>query len=247
MSVRVQFLGAGDAFGAGGRCQTCILVEGGGRRYLIDCGTSSLIAMRRHGIDPNTIDAILLTHLHGDHFGGVPFFILDGVLSSRRERPLVVAGPPTSEDRIKDLAEALFPGMTDIDLRFDLDIVEMEPEQATEVAGVTVTPHRVDHTPATHPTALRVECAGRTVTYSGDTTWTESLIPAAQGADLLIVECYFYDKQVPNHMNYEMLRPHLDELGAKRTILTHMSEEMLARADDVPEETSADGLVVEIP
>ena len=139
MSVRVQFLGAGDAFGAGGRCQTCILVEGGGRRYLIDCGTSSLIAMRRHGIDPNTIDAILLTHLHGDHFGGVPFFILDGVLSSRRERPLVVAGPPTSEDRIKDLAEALFPGMTDIDLRFDLDIVEMEPEQATEVAGVTVT------------------------------------------------------------------------------------------------------------
>jgi ribonuclease BN (tRNA processing enzyme) len=137
--------------------------------------------------------------------------------------------------------------MMDIPYRFDFEIVEMAPEESAAILDVSVTPFRVDHTPATHPTALRVECAGRTVTYSGDTTWTDNLVPATKGADLAIIECYFYDKLVPSHMNYEMLRPHLAELGAKRIILTHMSDEMLARADDLPEETSSDGLVVDIP
>src|SRR5215212_4543910 len=96
--VTVRFLGSGDAFGSGGRLQTCILLEADGGRVLLDCGASSLIALKRFGVDPGLIDAVLITHLHGDHFGGLPFLVLDAQFS-RRERPLVVAGPPGGEER----------------------------------------------------------------------------------------------------------------------------------------------------
>ena len=75
--MRLQFLGSGDAFGSGGRFNMCILVESEATRFLVDCGASSLIAMKRLGVSPNSIDTILITHLHADHFGGLPFFILN--------------------------------------------------------------------------------------------------------------------------------------------------------------------------
>jgi len=75
---RIQFLGSGDAFGSGGRFQTCLHLSGPSEPVLMDCGASSLIALRRAGLDPSEIGCVLLTHLHGDHFGGLPFLILDG-------------------------------------------------------------------------------------------------------------------------------------------------------------------------
>ena len=74
--IEVQFLGSGDAFGSGGRFQTCVLLSSADGQLLLDCGASSLIAMKRLGIDPSTIEAVVLTHLHGDHFAGIPFLIL---------------------------------------------------------------------------------------------------------------------------------------------------------------------------
>ena len=79
--MRVQFIGCGDAFGSGGRFNTCFHVEGIGANFLIDCGASSLIAMKQLPIDRTAIDLILLTHFHPDHFGGVPFSFLTHNLS----------------------------------------------------------------------------------------------------------------------------------------------------------------------
>ena len=107
--MKVRFLGTGDAFGSGGRFQTCIHLESGASQILLDCGASSLIAMRRFGVDPQAIDAVILSHLHGDHFAGVPFLILDGQFK-RRARPLLVVGPPGVEARVTTTMEALFPG-----------------------------------------------------------------------------------------------------------------------------------------
>ena len=108
--VRLQFVGSGDAFGSGGRFQTCIYVWSEATHLLTDCGTSSLIAMKRFGVDPSLVDTIVLSHLHGDHFGGVPFFIMDAHYVSHRRKPLIVAGPPGLEARIFEAMEVLFPG-----------------------------------------------------------------------------------------------------------------------------------------
>ncbi|MBV8431960.1 MAG: MBL fold metallo-hydrolase, partial [Solirubrobacterales bacterium] len=68
-SVRLTFVGCGDAFAAGGRFQTSFYVEGGEEPLLIDCGATTLAALKRLGIDSTSIGVVVLSHLHGDHFG----------------------------------------------------------------------------------------------------------------------------------------------------------------------------------
>jgi ribonuclease BN (tRNA processing enzyme) len=244
MSVSVRFVGSGDSFGSGGRFQTCILVDGPRSRVAIDFGTSSLIALAQQGIEHNSIDAIVLTHLHGDHCGGVPFLLIDAMLAARRGRPLTVAGPRDLQRRMGEIREALFPGSHVMTPKFPLSWVELVPGRAQTILDLVVTSYPARHTQETNPTALRVEVGGKTLAYTGDTEWTADVATAARDADLLIAECYFYDKPIKWHLNYRDLVAHRAELGARRVILTHMSKEMLAHAADVPEECAHDGLVV---
>ena len=240
----VQFIGSGDSFGSGGRFQTCILASLGGKRFLIDCGASSLIAMRAQGIDPNSIDAILLTHMHGDHCAGVPFLFVDAMLGAKRQTPLVVAGPAGTRQGMEVLRESLFPGSNVMRPKFAYEYVELAPGRPNLVAGARVTPYPALHTPETNPTMLRVECGEKIVAYTGDTDWTDALIPLAEGADLLISECYFYEKPIKMHMNYATLRANQSKLKAKSIVLTHMSEDMLSRGSQIADRMASDGLVI---
>jgi ribonuclease BN (tRNA processing enzyme) len=244
MSLTVRFVGSGDSFGSGGRFQTCIVVDGPRSRFAIDFGASSLIALAQQGIEHNSLDAILLTHLHGDHCGGVPFLLMDAMLAARRTRPLIIAGPRDLRPRLDALREALFPGSAMMTPKFPLEWIAMEPGRPQPVLDLVVTPEPARHTRETNPTALRVEVGDRVVTYTGDSEWTDDVARAARDADLLIAECYFHDKPVKWHLNYPDITTRASQVGAKRLILTHMSREMLAHAASVPEECAYDGLVV---
>ena len=245
-SVTVTFLGSGDAFGSGGRFQTCILLQHPGRRSLIDCGASSLVAMKKQGVDPGSIDHILVTHLHGDHFGGLPFLILDAQFS-KRERPLVVAGPPGIEARVRQSMEVFFPRSSETAQKFALRYQEISPGRPTEIdAGLRVTSFEVQHFCGAPPYALRIECAGRTIVCSGDTEWTEALVEASRGADLFICEAYFYEKRVKFHLDYATLRAQRPRLTCRRLVVTHMSQDMLSHLGAVEAETAEDGRVIQL-
>ncbi len=246
MAVTVRFVGSGDSFGSGGRFQTCILVDGPRSRFAIDCGTSSLIALAQQGIEHNSIDAVLLSHLHGDHCGGVPFLLMDAMLSAKRTRPLTIAGPRDLQRRMGEIREALFPGSHVMMPKFPLHWIEIDPGRPHEILDLVVTTQPARHTQETNPMAIRVEVGGKVVAYSGDTEWTDDIAKVARGADLFIAECYFYEKPIKWHLNYPAIAAHRADVGAKRLILTHMSREMLAHAADVPEECASDGLVVTI-
>ena len=242
--VRVQFLGSGDAFGSGGRFQTCILVRAATTSFLIDCGTSSLIAMKRAKIDPNEIDAIVISHLHGDHFGGIPFFILDAQLVSKRTSPLSIVGPPGISDRVRAAMEILFPGSSEVKQRFPLSFTELTTESSEQVGPISVTAFPVIHFSGAPPYALRTEVEERVIVYSGDTEWTDSLIEASASADLFICEAYYFDKVMKFHLDYKSLLSHREQFSCRRFLLTHMSENMLAELERVEIETAHDGLVV---
>lgn len=246
MPVTVRFVGSGDSFGSGGRFQTCILVDSPATRFAIDFGASSLIALAQQGIHPNSIDAILLTHLHGDHCGGVPFLLMDAMLAAKRDRPLTVAGPIGTEAHLAVLGETLFPGSRIMAPKFPVTYREMEIGVPSRVLDLVVTPQPARHVAETNPTALRVEVGGRVVAYTGDTEWTDDVAKIADGADLLIAECYFYAKSIKWHLTYPAIAEHVRAAGAKRVILTHMSGEMLAHRRDIPEECAEDGMVVEL-
>ncbi len=246
MSVTVNFVGSGDAFGTGGRFNTCILVDGADIRFTIDFGASSLVALNAQGISHNSIDAILLTHIHGDHSAGIAFLMIDAMLGAKRDRPLTIAGPRNLEARLAEAQEVLFPGSDVMAPKFPVTYVELPVGETTEVLGLKATPYAAKHIWQTDPTVLRVEVDDKIVAYSGDGDWTPDLPKATKDADLFIAECYFFEKPVKWHLNYPTILEHREEFGAKRMILTHMGPEMLAMADQVPEETAHDGLVVEL-
>lgn len=240
--IRIRFLGTGDNFGSGGRLQACIHVDTGKSRFLIDCGASSLIAMKRAGIGSAAIDAILISHLHGDHFGGIPFFILDAQLISRRQIPLVIAGPPGLIRRVQEAMEVFYPGSSRIERKFSIDFIEMAEDETTRVGDLSVFPVRVIHGSGAPPYALKIECAGKIIAYSGDTEWTEALRTVADGADLFICESYFFDKPMKNHLNYRTLMAHKAELGCKRLIITHPGEDLLNHRDEIELDIAEDGM-----
>jgi ribonuclease BN (tRNA processing enzyme) len=245
--MQIQFVGCGDAFGSGGRATTCLHLHGATANVLIDCGAASLPALKRCGIDRNAIDTILITHFHGDHFAGVPFFMLDAHFVARRERPLTIAGPPGLASWYERIFDATFPGGAGNRWRFPLTLHEVELGRTDRIGAIEVTPFPVVHDDRAGPClAYRIAVEDRTVTYSGDTEWTETLVLAAQAADLFISECYVYDKPVRAHLSLAQLQRELPRIGAKRVILTHLSDDMLAHRNDCSYETAADGMVVEL-
>jgi ribonuclease BN (tRNA processing enzyme) len=238
--VTVQFLGTGDAFGSGGRFQTCILVRSQTGAFLIDCGASSLIAMKRFGVDPAEVRAILLTHLHGDHFGGIPYFVLDAQFAHRTQ-PLIIAGPPGLKNRIRDAMEVLFPGSAQVQQRFAITYAELPLGASTDRGIASVVPYEVRHESGAPAHALRVTSAGKVVAYSGDTEWTDSLLEAGSDADLFICEAYFFEKKVRYHLNYLTLAEHRSQLRCRRLVLTHMSADMLQHLAEIGAEHAEDG------
>jgi ribonuclease BN (tRNA processing enzyme) len=244
--MNLQFVGCGDALGSGGRYNTCFHVTGETVNLLIDCGASSLPALKKLGIARDGVDLILITHFHGDHFGGLPFLLLDAQFT-RRSRPLTIAGPPGIKRRLADLMEALFENSSKTQQRFALEVVELEPQQPRAFGAVNVTPYPVVHGDSGGPfLAYRIEAEDRTIAYSADTEWTDTLIPAARDADLFICEAYYYDRVVKNHLDLKTLEQHLPEIKPKKLVLTHMSDDMLGRLDELPHMAASDGMVIEL-
>jgi ribonuclease BN (tRNA processing enzyme) len=201
--------------------------------------------MQHAGIDPLTIDAVALSHLHGDHFGGLPFLFLDAQFR-RRTAPLTVAGPPGARARVESAMEVFFPGSTGVTRRFAVEYVELHDGVPASVGGMTVTPFAVVHASGAPAHALRIEDGERVVTYSGDTEWTDRLLDAARGADLFVCEAYTYERAVKFHLSHETLRAHRDALACRRILITHMGPEMVARQADAAFECAHDGLAIEL-
>lgn len=244
--MQLHFVGCGDAFGSGNRFNTCFHVKGNDVDFLIDCGASSLIALKRQGIDPKSIQAILITHFHADHFGGIPFIMLDAQFS-KREAPLTIAGPPGLRDAFNRVMEAAFPGSSMIQPRFDLTLRELLPRETAAIGAMRVVPYPVNHgNPDGLYYAYRISAEGRMVAYTGDTEWTDVLIETGRDVDLLIAEAYFYEKKIRWHLDLVAIVKHLGLIRPRRLILTHMSDDMLERLPDIPFETAEDGKIVEI-
>lgn len=253
-AIRLHLLGTGDAFAAGGRLQTTFLLEtsagdpGGARteRWLIDCGATALTALKRAGVSTASLDGAVISHLHGDHFGGLPFVLLDAAHISRRTRPITLAGPPGLGARLTTVSEALYPGLGEPP--FAIEAVALEEGLPRTLGALTVTPLPAIHPSGAPPFMLRIEVAGRTIAFTGDTGWTDALVPLAEGADLLICECSTYDRPLENHLDYGTLRERRGELGCRRLILTHLGADVLERAaaGEVELELAHDGMTVEL-
>lgn len=238
--MNLHILGCGEAFGSGGRLNTCFHGRSEGYNFLVDCGASALISMHKFGVDPLALDAVLITHFHADHYGGLP--ALDRYLHSRgtRSKPLILAGPAGLQPAFDRALEALFPGAHQRD--FALEFIELPSAGESRVGPLHVSTQPVMHSPATNPHGIRVESGGRVLAFSGDTEWTDTLLPLARGAHLFLCECSTYDREQKNHLSYTTLMRNRARLECERVMLTHMGQDVLDRLPLPGVEAAEDGL-----
>ena len=241
-SVKLKVIGCGDAFGSGGRLNTCYYVEAENVHFLVDCGASSLPGLKKHNLNVNDIDAVLITHFHGDHYGGIPFLLLDAAINGRQKKIQIIS-PHGGKGRIVALLDLLYPG-TEVISKLNIEFLEYSNDVSLNTGDILVKPFEMKHTPKSLPHGLRIEVSGKVLAYSGDTSWTDALLPLSESADLFICECNFYDASVEGHMNYLGLLQRLPDFSYKRILLTHLDQQMLDRVGQLDLQCLSDGMEV---
>jgi len=245
-ALNLTFIGSGDAFSSGGRLQSGIFIESQTQGLLLDCGTTLLTGLQRCGLTSNQIDTVAISHLHGDHFGGIPFLLLDALFVGKRNKPLHIFGPPGTESRIAAACRALYPGALDGPFPFAVTYHILDPQKPTVLEEFAISSFAVSHGRHSAACALRLEIAGRTIAYSGDTAWDETLITLAKASDLFICECCNYAEPSATHLDYLTLKQHLAELETARIILTHTGPMIDQNRHAIELEIASDGLQIQL-
>jgi ribonuclease Z len=137
MDLSVAFLGTGGSVPTARRATACLLVMRGGDRIMFDCGEGSQRQMHR-SLGLVQLDEIYITHLHADHYLGLPGLLKTYDLQSR-EAPLAIYGPPGIEDLFADLRRLI--GKT----RYPVQVGELGPGQAVPHDGYEVRAFPVEH------------------------------------------------------------------------------------------------------
>ena len=256
--MRLTFIGSADAFNSAGRGHSCYWLDGAASQPLIvDFGGTSLMNIRRQGRDPDELGAVVLTHLHGDHFGGLPFLEIELTFVAQRTRPLLVVGPPGTEQRVRALTELVYGRSITEHAQYEIEFRELGPGESVDVLGARLEAFEAVHLEAPD-TALCLRLTGqdgRVVAFSGDTEPCEGLIECAREADLLVAECTGMRPPMGPHTTWEDWPGLLERIDSRRVVLTHLNHEVRAELPAIlaagglpgpPVELAEDGLVIDL-
>jgi ribonuclease BN (tRNA processing enzyme) len=244
--TEVVFVGTSDAFGAGGRRQSAILVRASEGVVLLDCGMTTNSGLAELGIARDEIDAVLVSHFHGDHFGGIPPLLLSCLYTDRRRKPLVVAGPPGVEAKVRAAADALGFSLTGRDWCFSVEFQELWAGKLERVGPVLASTFETHHQREVCPHGIDVRADDHRVVFSGDTGWFDALPRHVGAADLFVCECTNVAPIFEYHLSLEELARRRDDFDCARIVATHLGAEMAKRRGACELETADDGFAIRL-
>jgi ribonuclease BN (tRNA processing enzyme) len=218
--MKLTVVGCSGSFPSAESACSSYLVEADGFRLLLDMGNGALGELQRHcGL--YDLDAVLLSHLHADHC-----IDMCGYFVARYYRheggpahAIPVYGPQGTERRL-NTAYGDLPDEKCMSEVFDFRTLE---PGTFRLGPFSVTTDRVSH--PVEAFGFRVEHAGKSLTYCGDTGASDALLALADGTDLFLCEASFtYGKEdIPAlHLNGREAGEHADRAGAGRLVLTHI-------------------------
>lgn len=222
--MRVQFIGVGEAFDER-YPNTSILVAFGRpadeRHVLLDCGFTAAAAYYAHSRVGADLDAVWISHFHGDHFLGLPLLMLR-FQEEGRIRPLVIVGQPGIDAKVWAGFELAYSGFRP-QLSYPVSCIEAAPGRALELFGARCAFAPNEHSQTSPCLAMRLDHAGASVFYSGDGRPTADSARLAQGVDLLIHEAYGLEPDTPGHGGVPGCLELARNAAARRLALVHVN------------------------
>lgn len=194
--IDLTFIGTGNAFAPGGLCWNGFLASD---RYLFEAPPQALMSLNKVGVDANELEAIILSHHHGDHFLGLPSLILNWKYMGRT-RPVRIVGPPGTEQLARDICDRVYPGL--FDLTFEIEWVTATPGKLVTIGALELEPVE-----AKHDTRLDLNLGyaarlnGRRFAYTGDSALCDGMLDLARHGEVLVSECASRDSVFDVHMN----------------------------------------------
>jgi len=228
----LTFYGIGDAFSSGGKNSAAIYSWIENKGILLDCGPQTLSTLKRYKKGTEDIDLILITHFHGDHFGGLPFILLEAIIQQRRKKKLTIIGPEGTKEKVEHLFNLLYPNIASLERGFPCVYKKIDENLPIEFEGIKIAAFKMNHTP--EALGYRIETVFSAIAYSGDTGWTNNLKSLVLNTRFAIVECSFLSIELDSHLNLQealILAP-----LTKSLVLTHLGQDVLDQASRIKRE-----------
>ncbi len=223
--LELRFIGTGNAFAPGGLCWNGFVVN---ERFLFEAPPQALQSLNKLGMDANGLDAVILSHHHGDHFLGLPSLLLQWKYFGR-QRPVVIVGPPRTRELATDIALKVYPGV--MDAGFEITWIEAEPGQRIAIAGLELEALGVKHDRRLSGSlGFNAVLGGRRFAYTGDTAKCDAVLDMARHAEVLVSECASRAEVLDIHMNLvdDMPRVRAAMQPEAHLLLTHITPDVTA-------------------
>lgn len=221
----LRFIGSGNAFAPGGLCWNGFVVN---ERYLFEAPPQALMALNRLQIDPNALEAIVLSHQHGDHTFGLPFLLLHFEYMGRT-RPIRIIAPAEAAIAIRQACDLAYPGVIADSSKYGIEWITPAPGETVRVSEMELRALSMKHDPKLAE-CFGYDCrlAGRRLGYTGDTALCDSVFELARASEVLVSECSSRAESIPVHMN---LRDDMPKVRARmrpdaHLVLTHINADV---------------------
>ncbi len=230
--MQIKFLGNWSSHLEAGKRNVSMIID---KKFVLDFGPHTLESLLENHIDPCSVNEVLISHMHLDHFGGIPEFLWYRTINHSRE-PVTIIGPngiKSATEKILELYNTPFNGRFRVNSTFKESSGEKKPyDMKTEY----IEKYKYDYIEAFKGNHIiddniyRIEYKGTVITYSGDTAFTENAIKAAEDADVLFHEMTYADDNAETaafwkHSTYSSAMNVFNESKAKMMIPVHLTTE----------------------
>lgn len=224
--MEVRFLGVGEA------CDerypnTSVLVQGQDKTVLLDCGFSVPCRFFRHVHDPDALDAVWISHFHGDHFFGIPQLLLR-LFETGRKKPLYFIGQSGIEHLVLRAMDFAYPSFYK-KFGYECRFVALEPGQALDALGLRWQGAVNKHSQL--DLALCLEMDRKRLYFSGDGRPTPQAKAMAQGCDLMIHEGFLLEGRIHGHGSVQGCLDFAREAGVKKLAIVHLQRDERRREE----------------